>query len=100
MAAPLKVLFDKRNVALTKARLRAWWEGSEFDEEGALKDIEAAANEPGGADDALFDEPPFDMPARLAALARLWGEGRLRPGDDTADALEPSRIGVAPDGVL
>lgn len=100
MAAPLQLLFDKRRVALTKARLRAWWDGAEFDEEAAVKAIEATANAPGGADDELFDEPGFDMAPRLVALARLWGEGRLRPGDDTLETLEPARVGVAPDGVL
>src|SRR5688572_30323814 len=100
--AAKKSLFDKRKVALTKARLRAWWAGAEFDSEAAAAEIDAqlAANDLGGADDALFDEPEFDLPPRLTALATLWGEGRLRPGDDTADGLEPARIGVAADGVL
>ena len=44
--------------------------------------------------------PRSNYPARLVALAKLWGEDRVRPGDDTLDALEPARIGIAPDGVL
>jgi hypothetical protein len=100
MVAPLKALFDKRRMALTKARVRAWWDGAEFDEEQAVRDIEAAANQPEGADDALFDEPEIDVPPRITALAKLWGEGRLRPGDDTLEALEPARLGIGSDGVL
>lgn len=103
MAVPvLKSLFDKRERALAGARFRAWWDGAEFDQEAALKAIEEnLANPPGeDADDALFDPLPFDMPPRLAALSTVWGEGRLRPGDSTSEALEPARIGIAADGVL
>jgi len=108
--AALNALFDKKRIALTRAKLRAWWEGDEFDEESAVAAIEASLAEQAaeqasekaaeGADDALFDEPPYEMPPRLAALALIWGEGRVRPGDATADGLEPSRVGIAPDGVL
>lgn len=103
--AALNALFDKRKLALTRAKLRAWWEGEEFDEEKAVAEIEAslaeaAANDTEGAEDALFDEPPYELPPRIAALALIWGEGRVRPGDATADGLEPPRIGIAADGVL
>lgn len=100
--AAKKPLFDKRKVALTKARLRAWWQGAEFDAEAAAAQIDAelAANDTGPADDELFDEPEHEPPPRILALAKLWGEGRLRPGDDSADALEPARIGIQPEGVL
>ncbi len=104
MAAALKALFDKRGLALTRARLRAWWEGEAFDEGAALAAIEATlANDAapdGDADSELFDEPEYELPPRLAALAALWGDGRVRPGDATAEALEPARIGLAPDSVL
>lgn len=102
MAAALKALFDKRRLALTKARLRAWWEGEEFDEDAAVSAIDASlANDAGGnADSELFDAPPYEMPARLQALGLIWGEGRVRPGEDTADGLEPARIGAAPDSAL
>jgi hypothetical protein len=107
MAAALNPLFDKRRLALTRARLRAWWEGEAFDEAAAVAAIEtklAAANDAadtgGGAESELFDEPGFEPPPRLVALATLWGEGRVRPGEATADGLEPARIGLAPDGVL
>lgn len=97
MAVALNALFDKRRLARTRARLRAWWDGETFDEE-AFKAEQANESELGGADDALFEPPPYDMPPRLAALGVIWGEDRVRPGDDTADALEPARLGVAPDG--
>ncbi|HRO03570.1 MAG TPA: hypothetical protein PLS69_08210, partial [Terricaulis sp.] len=83
---------------MRRAKLRAWWEGESYNEEAALAAL--AANDTAGADDALFDPPPFDMPARLAALAVLWGEGRVRPGDDGADALEAARIGAPGEGVV
>jgi len=61
-----------------------------------------AANDgaPARSDDALFDLPPYTPPPRLAALNVLWGAGRVRPGDDLADALEPARIGAPEDGVV
>lgn len=101
--AVLKSLLDKRQLALTRAKLRAWWEGEAFDEAAAIAAIEEnLANDraPAGADDALFDEPPFDWPARLQALALLWGDDRVRPGDATIDAFDPASIGLAPDGAL
>ena len=105
MAVALKALFDKRRVALARARFHAWWEGEAFDEAAALAAIEAGANddakpETGGADDELFEAEPFDMPARLGALAALWGEGRVRPGDDASEKREPARRAIAPHGVL
>jgi len=106
MAVALNALFDKRRLALTRARLRAWWDGDEFDEAAAVAqidaDLAAAAANDAAADfeDELFDAPAFDPPPRLIALGVLWGEGRIRPGDSTADKLEPARIGLAPDGVL
>lgn len=104
MALAFKGLFDKRKVALARARFHAWWEGEEFDEAAAQAAIEAIANdvgeETGGAEEELFDAPRFDMPPRLAALAALWGEGRVRPGDSSCERLEPARLGIAPEGVL
>jgi hypothetical protein len=107
MAAALNALFDKRSLALTRAKLRAWWVGEAFDEATAAAEIEAKladaeiANDANDAtEDDLFDEPPYEMPARLAALSILWGDDRVRPGDATADKLEPARIGLGPEGVL
>lgn len=104
--AAKKALFDKKSLALTRAKLRAWWEGEDFDKEAALAEIEAKlASEPAANDDAdaeaeLFDTPPYELPPRLKALAVLWGEDRVRPGDATADKLEPARIGLEADGLL
>lgn len=105
MTAALKALFDKRSLALTRAKLRAWWDGEEFDEAAALAaieaDMQAPANENSGdADDALFEPPAFELSPRLKALEILWGKDRIRPGDSTADKLDPARIGLAADGVL
>lgn len=108
MAAALKTLFDKRKLALTRAKLNAWWNGDAFDEAAALAAYEeelakAAANDAeadAGAEAELFDEPEFEWPPRLRALALLWGDNRVRPGDPTADGLEPARIGLEPAGVL
>lgn len=102
MAAALKKLFEKRNVALAKAKFRAWWEGVEFDEAAALAAIEAgaAANDAGDSDSELFDAPEIELDARLKALAQIWGDGRIRPGEDGADALEPARLGAPEDGVV
>ncbi|ANP47537.1 SAM-dependent methyltransferase [Candidatus Viadribacter manganicus] len=103
--AARKALFDKKGLALTRAKFRAWWEGEAFNEEAALAEIEAklAADPPandGDPEDELFDELPYEMPPRMQALAILWGDDRVRPGDATADKLEPARIGLAPEGVL
>ncbi|MGE0743439.1 MAG: hypothetical protein AB7O98_19050 [Hyphomonadaceae bacterium] len=100
--AALNALFDKRRLAMTRARFRAWWDGAAFDAAAAGAEIDAklAANDIGGADDELFDAPEYEPPPRLVALATLWGEGRIRPGDSTADKLEPARIGLEGDGVL
>jgi hypothetical protein len=102
MAAALNALFDKKKLALTGARFRAWWDGAEFNEEAALAEIEAklaAANDrTEGADDALFDAPPFEPPSRLLALTLLWGEDRIRPTIENEFELE--RMQLAPDGVL
>jgi len=101
MAAALKTLFDKQKLALARARFRAWWEGAPFDEEAATAEIAAAANDSSPElDDELFDAPPFEPPPRLVALSLLWGEGRIRPGDPTAEAQQPAQIGVPADGVL
>lgn len=97
------VKFDKRSLALTKARFRAWWEGAEFDAEAAeaaLAAEEAAPKPaaPGDPDSDLFEPEAIPLAARLEALTRLWGPGRIAPGDATAEALIPARLGVSPEG--
>ncbi|MGE0044167.1 MAG: hypothetical protein AB7T08_00260 [Hyphomonadaceae bacterium] len=91
---------------MARARFRAWWEGEEFDEAAAAAAFEQAANDvepeptpPEGEPD-IFAEEPLELPPRLAALAKLWGEGRVAPGDETAEALEPARLGLEANGVL
>ncbi len=108
--AALNALFDKKKLAVTRAKFRAWWEGEAFDEAAVMAEIEATlANDKAEADakvetsdpaDELFDEMPYELPPRLSALALLWGDDRVRPGDATADGMEPARVGLAPDGVL
>lgn len=48
----------------------------------------------------MFDAPTYELPPRLKALEIIWGKDRIRPGDSTADKLDPAAIGLAPDGVL
>jgi hypothetical protein len=62
--------------------------------------LAANENETVGADDALFDELPFEPPPRLAALAALWGEDRVRPGDSEAEARATAQLAMAADGLL
>jgi hypothetical protein len=103
MAVALKSLFEKRALALTRARFHAWWEGHEFDEAAALADLEVRAEADAARADAeseLFDEPAYELPPRLVALSILWGENRIRPGEAASEKLEPARIGLAADGVL
>ena len=83
--------------ALTRAKLRAWWKGSLQRGGGHAA---PAANDTGEADEALFDPLPIEMPARLSALGVLWGQGRVRPGDDRADAAEAARVGAPAEGCV
>ncbi len=102
MAAALKTLFGKQNLALAGARLRAWWEGAGFDEAAVLAAMEAKAANAAlqGADDALFDAPAFEPPSRLAALELIWGAGRVRPAYGVADSFDPAPLRLGADGVL
>ncbi len=96
----LKSLFDKRKRALATARFRAWWEGEAFDEAAFLASLESPpANDP-GVEKELFDEAEPSLSPRLKALGMLWGLGRIMPGDQAMDALEPARVGVERGAVL
>ncbi|MET0182794.1 MAG: class I SAM-dependent methyltransferase [Caulobacterales bacterium] len=98
MGGPLAKLLDKRQMALTRARLKAWWDGSDFD----LQAFETA-NETGAEinlEEELFEAPAPEFPARFAALALLWGEGRIAPGDDAACALAPAQLGLETGGAV
>lgn len=98
MASPLAKLLDKQKLAETRARFKAWWEGAEFDP-ASLEAANSSQDET-NIEAELFDEPERETPPRLAALQRLWGEGRIMPGDDTADALVPAQAGLAADGAI
>ena len=94
---------DKRNVALAKARLRAWWEGADFDEAGALAAIEAAANDAGqdgNVDAELFAAEAEPEDPRLDALQRIWGQGRVGPGDDAAEAGLATKLNLTATATL
>ncbi|MBL8557641.1 MAG: hypothetical protein JNM47_02895 [Hyphomonadaceae bacterium] len=84
---------DKRGVAMARARFAAWWDGADFDPAAAEAAFlaQAAANDSGeeGAP-AAPEAPPVDL--RLEALQRLWGEGRLMPGDAAVEATFPTRL--------
>lgn len=104
--AGLNALFDKRRLALARARIHAWWEGEEFDEAAAEAAFEAAREAQATADaqaaieNALFDAPPFELPGRLVALGLLWGEGRIRPGEAAVEAELVARLGIGEGGAL
>jgi len=98
MTALLKSLTDKQALALAKARFAAWWSGKDFDAD-AVKAANDGAHEEGLERD-LFGAPVGPAPARIVALGLIWGEHRLRPGADSADGLEPARIGAPDDGVV
>jgi len=90
---------DPRGVALARARFRAWWEGAAFDEAAAQDAIAMAANDR-GLEAELFAEAPEPDDPRLDALQRLWGGGRLMPGDDTAESAMPTALGLSATATL
>jgi hypothetical protein len=86
---------DKRGVAIARARFAAWWEGADFDPAAAAAAFEAqaaaAANDAGvEADLFKLEAPPVDL--RLEALQRIWGEGRVLPGDAAVEATFPTKL--------
>ncbi len=94
MNLSLKTLIDPQKVALARARFHAWWEGQAFDP-ASLEPAPAQAVSPPAA-----DAPEPSPEPRLAALQILWGKGRVMPGDDMEDRLQPARIGLPATGVL
>lgn len=102
--AGLNALFDKRKLALARARLHAWWEGEAFDEAAVIAAVTTEEAAPtfseAPIEDELFDAEPYEKPGRLVALGLLWGEGRIRPGDTAEESQVSSRLGLAPEGVL
>lgn len=91
---------DKRKMALAQARFRAWWEGAAFDEAAALAVIEAAANDVGGVDGELFAAPPPPEDPRLEALQRIWGKGRVGPGDAAGEGALPAALNLSATATL
>lgn len=96
MSSPLGKLLDKRQIALTRARFKAWWDGADFDR-SAFEAANESAPET-NLEEVLFEPPAPEFPARFTALGLLWGEGRIGPGDDTADMLAPAQLGLEADG--
>lgn len=102
---PPAALMDKRQMALVQARFRAWWNGDTFDAEAASAAVEtelaakAEAVKAKKASDAASDDDLFAAPAtpdaeRLAALQRIWGRGRLMPGEAGGESLLVARLGL------
>ncbi|MDZ4776652.1 MAG: hypothetical protein SGJ23_07695 [Alphaproteobacteria bacterium] len=86
---------DKRGVAIARARFAAWWDGADFDPaaaEAAFEAQAAAAANDAGVEAELFklEAPPVDL--RLEALQRIWGEGRILPGDAAVEATFPTKL--------
>ena len=101
--AALNALFNKKKLALTRAKLAAWWEGANYDEAAALAAFDAnVANEntDNGAEDELFDAPVYDLPPRLAALGvfevALGGGEVVREDDLVATADRIRALGMVP----
>ncbi|MDX2233121.1 MAG: hypothetical protein NW200_01365 [Hyphomonadaceae bacterium] len=90
---------DKRRMALARARFHAWWHGAAFDEEAARAAIEAAAND-AGVESELFAPPAPPEDPRLDALQRIWGAGRLGPGDAADEAALPARLNLSATATL
>jgi len=105
-ASPLAGLFDKRRMALSAARLKAWWEGAVFDQEAfeAQLAAEPAANDSAAAHPVDPSDPAGIFEAepdpRLVALQLIWGERRLGPGEPTMEELVAGRLAMAETGAL
>lgn len=96
---------DSRGVALAQARFRAWWEGADFDPAAAGAAVDArlaaaAANDAGAAEAELFTLQPPPVDLRLEALQRIWGEGRISPGDPSVEATFPTRLELSTTATL
>lgn len=91
---------DKRKTALAQARFRAWWNGAAFDEAAAVAVIEAAANDAAAVDAELFAAQAPPEEPRLEALQRIWGRGRIAPGDPAAEAALPALLNLSATATL
>jgi hypothetical protein len=94
MKLPIPSLpLDKRRMAIAVARLKAWWDGKELDDQAVEQIADAVMKSPASELD-LFEDAPLLDDVRLDALSRIWGPGRITPGEDSVDALHASRIGA------
>jgi len=106
MLPNLKSLLEPEKLALTRARLHAWWEGEEFNEEEARAALAAKAKPVDGAGDALgsigaiADEPLEPAEPRIQALEVLWGHDRVTPGEALDEKLHATRTGLPATGTL
>jgi len=96
MKLSLKTLVDPQKVALARARFHAWWEGETFDPAAAASEAPATSESAAPAEDLPAPAPE----PRLTALEILWGPGRLGPGEEHEDRLQPARIGLPATGLL
>lgn len=105
----LKPVLDKRQVALARARFKAWWEGEDFDPaaaEAALAEAAEAVDAAGptatapSPDLELFEPETPPLSPRFEALFRLWGEHRITPGDAAEEGQIGQRLGLVGEAAL
>jgi len=85
--AALAALLDKKKRAVVRARFSAWWNGEDYRPPGEGEAEAPADGTPSDSAAAPAKDAASDTAPRLEALTRLWGEGRSRPGDETAETL-------------
>lgn len=102
----LATLVDAEKAALVRARFAAWWNGVDFDADAfaAAKAERQRAVKAGASSAApnartaeerdLFDQPIKPDAARIDALGRVWGAGRMFPGSDDDERLHLARMGA------
>jgi len=112
--AGLGALFNAEKAALLCAKFLAWWDGKDFDpvaygaqreaQKAAAKQAEPAkpAKPPAafaqGGD--LFEGPLPLAPARLEALAAVWGPGRVMPSVEDEERAYLVRLAPAVEAPL
>lgn len=79
----LPALMDAKQLAQAAAMIKAWWNGADAPPAPPSQSAEEAD---------LFEPAPKPLDPRLAALALVWGEGRLAPEDAAGEALIPARL--------
>jgi hypothetical protein len=102
-ALALPRLADKRAMALAQARFKAWWDGKDFNAEAFAADLppeDAPALGERASDEDLFEPALTPDEIRLGALQRIWGKGRIMPGENGAEALHVARLGAPATGTI